>query len=111
MTNTICSDGLLLRSRGRGVRQVLKETGLLFLFSLFLSYYSFAQTSLVVEGTITGEKGEALPGVSIRLKNTAVTTSTDVNGNYSFSVPNGQAALVFSHEGYVTREVHRRTSP
>lgn len=105
MTNQICIDGILLRSRWRGVRPALKEIALWAFFSFVLSFYSFAQTSFVVQGTVTDEKGGPLPGVRVQVKNTTVATSTDATGQYSFSVPDAPAALVFAQEGFVTREV------
>ena len=62
------------------------------------------------EVTITGKvadqvSGEALPGVNVLVKGTATGTVTDVDGNYSLSVDNGDGILVFSSIGYTTREI------
>lgn len=62
---------------------------------------SFAQQ---VKGLITDAKtGEPLIGVSVKLKGDKETgTISDLDGNYSLSVPDAQAAtLVFSYIGYV----------
>ena len=57
-----------------------------------------------VSGKITNANGEPLPGVSVKIKGSAVGTSTDVAGNYSLSVPDG-ATLIFSSIGYETSEM------
>ncbi|MBS7564100.1 TonB-dependent receptor [Mucilaginibacter sp. Bleaf8] len=58
-----------------------------------------------VKGTVTDDKGEPLPGVTVRVKGTNTTTSTDVNGRYSISVPSSDAVLVFSFIGFQSTEV------
>ncbi len=58
-----------------------------------------------VSGTVNGEDGEALPGVSILVKGTQRGTNTDQEGNYRLSVENGAATLVFSFVGYESQEV------
>ena len=61
----------------------------------------------IVTGRVTGENGTALPGVSIRIKNTAVGTVTDMDGTFRLSIPDEiqQPVLVFSFVGYKDREV------
>jgi len=77
-----------------------------FLFSCFLySSLVYAQ-SRNVSGTVTSdEDGEAVPGVNILLKGTATGTITDVDGNYSLSVPSDESILVFSAVGFLTEEI------
>lgn len=58
-----------------------------------------------VKGLVTDSKGEALIGVSIKVKGTAIGVSTDVNGRYSITVPDGSTVLVFTYVGYTTKEV------
>ncbi len=58
-----------------------------------------------VSGRVTGQYGEALAGVSVSVKGTSTGTSTDAAGNYTISVPDGTATLVFSYVGYQTQEV------
>lgn len=65
-----------------------------------------------VEGKVTDEKGEPLPGVNVLLKGTTRGLTTDVNGYFSIEVPNGEALLVFSFVGYQNQELvvgERRT--
>ncbi len=61
---------------------------------------------LTVTGTVTSfEDGTTLPGVNILIKGKAVGTVTDLDGNYSLSVPSQDDILVFSLVGYVTEEL------
>jgi len=57
-----------------------------------------------VTGKVTNAAGEPIPGVSIKIKGSAIGTSTDAGGFYSISVPDG-ARLVFSSIGYEESEV------
>lgn len=61
-----------------------------------------------VVGTLRdANTGEALPGASVVLQGAAIGTVTNLDGNYSITVPNEDAVLVFSFVGYqsVTRVV------
>jgi len=58
-----------------------------------------------ITGTVKDEKGEPLPGVSVKVKGTTIGTTTDVNGNYKLNIADEKATLVFSFLGYETREV------
>ena len=71
---------------------------------VFLSFTAFSQ-NITVEGQVTdAETGEPLPGVSIVEKGTQNGTSSDMDGNYQFSVSD-DATLVFSFVGYQAQEV------
>lgn len=62
----------------------------------------------VVTGTVTSAtEGEGpIPGVSVVVKGTTEGTSTDVDGNYSITVPDSESAVLeFSFIGYVDQEV------
>jgi TonB-linked SusC/RagA family outer membrane protein len=74
------------------------------LFVLVLScFHTWAQTR-VTGKVISGDDGNALPGVSILEKGTSNGTVTDTEGNYSIGV--GQnATLVFSFVGFTAQEV------
>jgi hypothetical protein len=58
----------------------------------------------IIKGKVFGDDGLAVPGASIRVKNTSVGTSTDANGNYTIQLPVGTNTLVASYIGYVTKE-------
>lgn len=61
----------------------------------------------VITGTVKSETDEALPGVSVVIKNTTRGTTTDANGGYRLSIPdeNRATTLVFSFVGYLNKEV------
>jgi len=71
-----------------------------------LEYYTSIKPAidLPVKGRVTDAKGDGLPGVSVAVKGTTVGTVTDVQGNYSLNVPDGNSVLVFSFIGYSTLE-------
>lgn len=58
-----------------------------------------------VTGKVSDSQGLPLVGVSVKLKNTKIAVSTDNNGSYSLSLPDGNGTLVFTYIGYVAREV------
>jgi TonB-linked SusC/RagA family outer membrane protein len=57
-----------------------------------------------ITGTVLDETDQPLPGVTVRVKNTTIATSTDVKGRFSINADRG-AVLVFSFIGYENREV------
>ncbi len=57
-----------------------------------------------ITGKVTDPDGAGLPGVSVILKGTNKGTTSDGTGNYTISVPDGSATLVFSFVGFATRE-------
>lgn len=58
-----------------------------------------------VSGTIVAENGEPLPGVNVIVKGTTIGTVTDLNGNYSLTLPNGATHLVVSFIGFGSQEL------
>ncbi len=58
-----------------------------------------------VTGKVTDESGEGLPGVSVVVKGTQRGTTTNQEGTYSVSAPDGKATLVFSFVGYLSQEI------
>ena len=59
-----------------------------------------------IAGQVTDEQGAALPGVNILLKGTQRGTTTNQDGQYSLSIPDGgESTLVFSFVGYEPQEV------
>ncbi|GAA0554627.1 TonB-dependent receptor [Chitinophaga japonensis] len=56
-------------------------------------------TPIRVSGRITDERGEPVPGATIRVKDTNTGTAADGAGNYSITVPQG-SQLVISFLGY-----------
>ncbi|WP_144606474.1 SusC/RagA family TonB-linked outer membrane protein [Algoriphagus algorifonticola] len=73
---------------------------------LFLgSAVAFAQNR-VITGTVTStEDNLGVPGATVLVKGTTIGTATDLDGNYSISVPAGSNVLVFSFVGLRQQEV------
>jgi TonB-linked SusC/RagA family outer membrane protein len=63
-----------------------------------------AQTAKIT-GVVTDSKGGTLPGVSVKVKGTAVGTQTDIDGKYSINVPGSNAVLVFTYVSYISKEM------
>jgi len=68
----------------------------------FLTGGLYAQT--VITGLVTDSKGESLPGVNIKIKDTSIGVVSDVNGKYSITVPGNEQTLVFTYLGFVAKE-------
>lgn len=60
---------------------------------------------LRIRGVVKDTNGEPMIGVTVMVKGTATGAITDVDGNYSISVPGTKSVLAFSFIGYVTKEV------
>lgn len=56
-------------------------------------------------GTVTDDTDTPLPGAYITVKGSTLGTSTDIDGNYSITVPEAANTLVFSFLGFGTIEV------
>ncbi len=64
-----------------------------------------SQVDVAIQGTVSDEKGQSLPGVSIVLKGTQRGTTSDAEGRYRLEVPSPAAVLIFSYVGYLPQEV------
>lgn len=62
-------------------------------------------TLALINGKVTDDQGEALPGVSILVKGTQFGTTSDATGNFSLDVTTPDAVLVFSFVGYERQEI------
>jgi TonB-linked SusC/RagA family outer membrane protein len=60
---------------------------------------------LLIKGKVTDTLGAPIPGVNVKLKGTTTGTTTDTDGNYAISAPDGNGSLVFSYLGFNTQEV------
>ena len=90
----------------------LREGGiLLFLFLILVSTGAYAQESLTIKGTVTDDKGEPLIGATIMVVGTSVGVVTDLDGNYSISIPKGKRDLIFSYVGYNSKTITATSSP
>ena len=81
-----------------------KALFLFFPMFFFVSLQLLAQQTIAVTGKVTDADGEPLPGATVVVKGTSTGIVTDMDGNYSIDVTQGQL-LNFSFIGYIDKEV------
>jgi len=59
-----------------------------------------AQQQRVIKGKVKDSQGEPLIGVNVLVVGTTKGTMTDIDGNYSITVPSEDAVLQFSYTGF-----------
>jgi TonB-linked SusC/RagA family outer membrane protein len=74
----------------------------LFLLLLFASI-AFAQDKKITGKVTSKDDGLPLPGVSVKVTGSNLGTQTDVNGNYSVTVPSTFKSLTFSSIGFANQ--------
>jgi len=73
---------------------------------LFVTQIQFAVAQeKTINGTVTEPSGVPLPGVNIVVQGTTTGSISDQDGNFSITVPDANAILLFSSVGYSTQEV------
>ena len=73
---------------------------------LFVGINLLQAQGVQVTGNVTdADDGSALPGVSVVVRGTTIGAVTDFEGNYSITVPDASATLMFSFVGMLTQEV------
>ncbi len=82
-----------------------KSVVTLFLLSIFHSYQLAAQNSLTVNGKITDDEGNGMPGVTVQVKggNNKVVSAAD--GSFRLTNLTGKETLVFTYVGYEQQEI------
>ncbi|MBV4358463.1 vWA domain-containing protein [Pinibacter aurantiacus] len=78
------------------------------LLSVLLVYagtFLFTAQSITITGKITDEKGNPLQGVSVIVKSTKTSVSSDATGSYSIKVADENATLSFSYVGYQSQYI------
>jgi TonB-linked SusC/RagA family outer membrane protein len=64
------------------------------------------RAATTVQGTVLdAQTGGSLPGVNVVVQGTTTGTTTDAEGRYQLTVPDGATKLVYSFVGYLTQEV------
>jgi hypothetical protein len=70
----------------------------------FLNYNTlpptYKMTTNSVRGRITDNNGEPLPGANVVVEGTTIGSVSDIEGNYSITIPNNASHLTFSYIGY-----------
>jgi len=73
----------------------------------FLNYNTLPPTYKLtangVSGKVTDNKGEPLPGANVIVQGTTIGTVTNMEGNYSITIPNNASQLNYSFIGYNTQ--------
>jgi TonB-dependent starch-binding outer membrane protein SusC len=72
---------------------------------LMISTMSVSAANPTVKGTVVDEKNSTLIGVSVIVEGSKIAAVTDIDGNFSISVPSGNSTLVFSYIGYTSQKV------
>ncbi len=82
---------------------MVKKISLLVLaFAFFTAFQVQAQT---ITGRVTSKEDPmGIPGVAVQIKNTTIGTTTDIDGKYSLSVPQGKT-VVFTSTGMKPQEI------
>ena len=74
---------------------------LFFVFALnSLANLKAQNNSPAVNGKVFDDSGAGLPGVTVTVKGSSVSTLTASDGSYKINVPEGKKSLIFSHVGY-----------
>ncbi len=75
------------------------------LFIVFLTASSWMMAQRTVTGTIVDNGGDPLIGANVIVQGTDVGTITDIDGNFSLSVPDGNNTLIVSYIGFSDKTV------
>ena len=59
----------------------------------------------LIQGLVKDELGEAVIGATIKVKGSAIGTTTNVDGLYNLTVPSENSVLIISYLGYETQEL------
>ena len=79
--------------------------GCIVVATCFLGTSSYAQQNRQLEGMVVDQDSKGLEGVSVVIKGTSVSTSTDARGKFVLTVPDGSSTLVFSSVGFRSQEI------
>lgn len=75
-------------------------------FMILMSLATFAQDN-IIQGRVTDNTGEPIPGVSVVLKGTELGTTSNFDGEYSIAIESPDTSiLVFSFIGMNTVEIN-----
>jgi hypothetical protein len=79
----------------------------LFILTLFISTLTFSQSKGTITGVLTDKdsNNETLPFANVLLKGTQINGTTDIDGKYSLSAPEGNYIVQYSFIGYESIEV------
>jgi TonB-linked SusC/RagA family outer membrane protein len=75
------------------------------LLTVFQQALYAQQSTHVISGTVSNEKGEPLEGVVLNVKNSNESVATDAAGQFKITINKPRAILVISHVGYADKEI------
>lgn len=58
------------------------------------------EQTITIKGQVTDKDGLPIPGVVVMVQNTTIATQTDMDGNYTITVPENTGELLFSYLGF-----------
>ncbi|MDW3194946.1 MAG: DUF5686 and carboxypeptidase regulatory-like domain-containing protein [Cytophagales bacterium] len=67
---------------------------------LFISSLGFSQNQSIIRGKVTDENGVGLPFATLLLQNTSIGTTTNLQGEFEFSIPVGSHQMIVQFVGY-----------
>lgn len=82
----------------------MKKVLLAFVLTLLVSASVLAQSKTITGRVTSPDEPDGLIGVNVLVKGTTIGVVTDLDGNYSLSVPENATTLVFSYIGYSSVE-------
>ncbi|HBX89227.1 MAG TPA: SusC/RagA family TonB-linked outer membrane protein [Marinilabiliaceae bacterium] len=83
----------------------MKKVFMALSFVMVFSLGNVLAQTRTITGTVTGsDDGQPIPGASVFVKGTTMGTITQIDGDYSLSVPQDAAVLVFSFVGMESQE-------
>ncbi len=83
----------------------MKQKLLSFFMSVLLVGSAYAQERTISGRVTSADDGSTLPGVTVTVVGTALGTQTDLDGQYTITVPANAKALEFSYIGFATQTV------
>jgi TonB-linked SusC/RagA family outer membrane protein len=63
------------------------------------------QNGKTIKGKITDKNGNTLPGVTVAVKGTSTGVISDIDGNFTLSIPEGKEVVTFSFIGFITQNI------
>ncbi len=85
------------------IKYIIKDRQILLISKDQEADFAFQQNKIA--GTVTDEKGNPLPGVTVKVKTTTIGTLTDASGKYTIDNAPQNATLIFSFVGMATQEI------
>ena len=80
-------------------------TFFIFLLAWMIQFQAGAQQNIRITGTVSDDKGDLLPGVTVSVRGTTTGVSADTNGEFTITVPSDTSVLQFRFIGYKMQEL------